>query len=75
VISISTGLAIPGYWKNAAWTPLSMNLASGTATEGDAGNGWIDYHGDSYFDGFLRDPVSGLQVPVFWKNGAVNEVS
>lgn len=75
VTSISTWKNIPGYWENGAWIPLSMTLASGTATEGDAGNGWIDYNGDHYFDGWLRDPVSNMQIPVYWKNGAVNEVS
>jgi hypothetical protein len=75
-ISDATGNGIPGYWKNGVWTPLSMTLASGTATNGDAS--WSltwDSSGNIYNGGYLEDPVSHLQVPVYWKNGTVNQIS
>jgi hypothetical protein len=76
VQSLSTGYWIPGFWKNGAWNTLSMTLPNGrTAVNGNPGGWGIDTNGDAYFGGSLLDPVSGYQVPVYWKNGAIHEVS
>jgi hypothetical protein len=75
-ISDASGNGIPGYWKNGAWTPVSMTLASGTALRGDAS--WSlswDSSGNIYNGGWLEDPMTSLQVPVYWKNGTTNEIS
>lgn len=69
---------IPGYWYNGTFTRLSMTLPNGTATSGSAGSG--DYlntangANDYYVNGYLVDPTTNLQVPVYWKNGVVNVV-
>ena len=71
--------SIPGYWYNGVFTALSMTLPNGsTATSGSAGSG--DYlntangANDYYVNGYLVDPTTNLQVPVYWKNGVVNVV-
>lgn len=65
----------PGYWKNGTWVDLSMALpSSSTATSGGTNN--FSQNGtDFYVTGWLVDPSSGAQVPVYWKNGVVNVVA
>jgi hypothetical protein len=75
VNSTSTGNSIPGYWKNGVWTPLSMTLSSGTAPYGITLGQVMDSSGNIISCGSLTDPVTGLNVPVYWKNGVVNQIS
>jgi hypothetical protein len=69
---------IPGYWYNGSFMALSMSLPAGTATSGSASNGeYLDTSNgkdDYYLAGYLVDPTTNLQVPVYWKNGVVNVV-
>jgi len=74
----NTNNSIPGYWYNGTYTPLSMVLPDGTATSGNASDGEFlntaNGANDYYVCGYLVDPTTNLQVPVYWKNGVVNVV-
>lgn len=66
---------IPGYWLNGTWTPLSMTLAPGvTASSGDINTTYWDST-TKYWGGWLVDPTTNKQVPVYWANGVVSVVS
>jgi hypothetical protein len=72
----ATSVEQPGYWIDGVWTPLSRTLSSGTATTGTADNILlVDTSDHVYASGWLTDPSSGLQVPVYWRDGTLNEVS
>ena len=71
----NTNGTLPGYWLNGAWTALSMILPDGTATAGSINGQTIGGDGTIYWNGYLVDPTTNLQVPVYWSNGAVTVVS
>jgi hypothetical protein len=77
-VNYSGANSILGYWKNGAWVTLPMTLPgeSTAATQGNSFNGlYEDQSGNIYLSGYLTDPTSGIQVPVYWENGTAYSVS
>jgi len=77
-INYSGANSVLGYWKNWAWVSLPMTLPaeSTAATQGNSFEGMSeDQSGNIYVNGYLTDPISGLQVPVYWENGSLYAVS
>jgi hypothetical protein len=76
VTSTSTGKGIPGYWKNDLWNPLP-DLSNAPAMDGSSSNGVFIDGSHVYFSGWLPDPNPKVaaMIPVYWKDGTVNQVS